>query len=206
MKNKKAYKFAIIAGICFALLTAHRLVELIYRFIVTIQYNKYTLGNIIFTLEDLCETLFYVSLIILLFIGKRKTGSHIICGAILSMYVVRLFTYSSFKLESIISLMAYLTLFICALADNLESFRIEIKNIWYVPAALMLISCALFNISYFIDILKIANTSLRTQLIYNNLYGVLLDVLQILGFFFIGLWFKENKPLPQKQEENPSIG
>ncbi|HKL41668.1 MAG TPA: SHOCT domain-containing protein [Clostridia bacterium] len=164
----KTKLYSIISGVCFLLAGVNST-----KFMISMMsgWNGDLTLNIVL-LPTLVHTTGIIFAIIL-FVGKKNIVLPIASSFYALFYFYLLTDY--FTLDRLFLSIAFVGLFIVSMFErkNLKG----LKMIWFLPAVVLLLGSLI---------------SWMTSQFYTSFY-ILLDLIEVAGFFFTGLWLKEGK-------------
>lgn len=209
--------YSIIAGACFALLTAFACISFFSRYVPYVQNNipfwslKY---NIKYCVETIVDVGFCLVFAITMFLSRKHIANVIAAGAvtILSAYLaIEYISYidstAIYFLYCIIDFLAAAALTFLTAALSIPStalkdsaFKRIAQRIWFLPAALLLISNIFYYIWWFLY------TYDNSFLVFIELCGVTLifNIIEIAAYLFAGLWLSGGK-FAVKREKSAAV-
>lgn len=171
---------AIIAAICLGIYSAFRIYNVVSSML---KYDYYSMSVI-----TVINYIALISLAIMLFIGKRHIGFLIASGSVIALYIYNIIEVASagfsfevmkaYFLEGISHIILFVLL-LFAVIDVLSKKDKVIRFLWFVPAAVYLVSFVINCIrwEYFSDL-----PSTWKYIIFNLIY--------VIALFFVGLWIR----------------
>ncbi|MCC8161566.1 MAG: SHOCT domain-containing protein [Oscillospiraceae bacterium] len=209
--------YSIIAGACFALLAAFACISFFSRYVPFVQHNLpfwSVTYNIKYCIEKIIDAGFCLVFAITMFLSKKHIAEVIAAGAvtILSAYLaIEYISYidstATYFLYCIIDFLAaaaltYLTVAFCipSIASKVSAFKRIAQRIWFLPAALLLISSIFYYIWWFLYAYD------NSFLVFLKLCGVTLifDIIEIAAYLFAGLWLSGGK-FAVKREKSAAV-
>lgn len=176
-------KYAIIAAICLGIYNAFQIYSTVS---IMLKYDYYSIPTITITVINF---IVFISLAIMLFVGKEHIGFLIAYGSIIALYIynviIEVVPVVGFSLAMgiyFLKCISYIVLFVLlllAMIDVLSKKDKVISFLWFVPAVIYLISFVIICIrwGYFSDL-------------SSTWEYIILDLLYVAALFFVGLWIR----------------
>lgn len=187
-KNKK---YSIIAALCLTILNAGGIIRVFSSIINESSYDS--------SFQTVILYIATIAFIVLLFIGKKSIGFLITNGIIILIFMQNIFEMIltgcrfEFIITNLLQSAAYISLFILFLFGVIDVLYIKykaIKYLWFVPAVVNLIYLAAECIQFY-----------YFNYISSIWFLLLLEFLNVIALFFIGLWVKDINKISEKTED-----
>lgn len=183
MNNSKMSRvFSLIAGMCFAAYGIYRVWEF-YTYIYAIRFWRYSISSVV---VDVALCFVYLAFAVLLFIGKKNIGFLIPTGAAIFVrgyYLLHYFN-NRFLLEFVL-LIVLLVVLMMNVIPPMEK-----------PTGITKVLCYVYIVYSIVLIIYTLNLGRRS--LYPITLGLVIAIVERVGYLFIGLWLRQTVGIPQK--------